>query len=547
MDGEKRGKYRSKYTNGELHHAAQKVLQDGWTIYKSAKEYKVPYNTLKDYVVSHPVSEVPTSPVKLGKPFALTSDEELKLVQYIIKMQELGFGLSATDVRNYAYKIASRGNRQHPFSNDESLAGWKWWHGFKNRYGFSMRLPENISINRAYAAKRETMNQFFEVLNAILKKHNLFDKPHLIWNLDEAGFNLVPKPSKIVSPKGSKRIFQQATGERGETTTALLAVNASGQVGPCLLIFKGLRDVPDDVKSKAPPNAMVTVSKNGWTNSEIFYNFFHHLIKTLPSARPILLLMDSHVSHISPDTLTLASENDIIFLTFPSHTTNLLQPLDVAVFGPMKTLWKKEVKKLLQSCGYKPSRKDFMDTFSYVFLKSVTMANICSGFRKTGIYPYNKEAISDEDLKISKSLVPATPVPDSLNEDRAIKKVSPKKTAASTLSLSPILPLPKPIEKLQKRRSNAAVARLFENSRPTDDQPSISGVQVVKKKRSSKMPKPRDDICSSCGVAYEGDTKGGNWIQCLKCLCWFHYKCQSLKKYEPNFNCKMCITENDSD
>ena len=68
-----------------------------------------------------------------------------------------------------------------------------------------------------------------------------------------------------------------------------------------------------------------------------------------------------------------------------------------------------------------------------------------------------------------------------------------------------------------KRRSNAAVARLFEN-RSADNLPSTSGVQVVKK-GSSKMPKPRDDICSFCGVEYKGDTKGGYWIQCLQCLC----------------------------
>lgn len=539
MDSEKRGKYRNKYSMQELHNAAQKVLQDGWTVYKSAKEYKVPYNTLKDYISRNPVNVNSAYQAKLGKPFALNSDEELKLVQYIVQMQELGFGLSATDVRKHAYKVVSRSNRQHPFSNDELLAGWKWWHGFKDRYGLSMRLPENISINRAHAANRDTINQFFELLHDTLTKHNLFDKPHLIWNLDETGFTLVPKPSKIVSPIGAKRICQQASGERGETTTALLTVSASGQTGPCLLIFKGQRDVPEEIKSKAPPNAMVTVSKNGWTNTEIFYNFFSHLIKSLPSARPVLLLLDSHISHISPDVLQLACENGIIFLTFPSHTTNLLQPLDVAVFGPMKSLWKKEVKRLLQSCNYKPSRKDFMETFSNVFFNSVTMANICSGFKKTGIYPYNKEAISDDELKISKSFINSRPTHENINGDR------PSKTPDSTLNLSPLLPLPKPIEKVRKRRSNAAVARLFETIN-SDNKPSSSGVQAVKN-RPSKMPKPRDDICSSCGVEYKGDTKGGKWIQCLKCLCWFHYKCQNLKKYDANFNCKMCLTEGDSD
>ena len=105
--------------------------------------------------------------------------------------------------------------------------------------------------DRAYTANRKTVNYFFEILNVTLTKHNLFNKSHLIWNLDEAGFNYVPKPSKIVSSKEAKRIFQQTTGEQGETMTALLTVSVSAQAGPCLFIFKGLRDVPDDVKSNA--------------------------------------------------------------------------------------------------------------------------------------------------------------------------------------------------------------------------------------------------------------------------------------------------------
>ena len=88
------------------------------------------------------------------------------------------------------------------------------------------------------------------------------------------------------------------------------------------------------------------------------------------------------------------------------------------------------------------------------------------------MYPYNNDAISDEDLKISEPLVSSMLANDNTNEDKEMKKVSPKKTAPSTVTLSPLLPLPKPIEKLQKRRSNAAVARLFENSRSTDNQPS---------------------------------------------------------------------------
>lgn len=72
--------------NARTTSSAQKVLQDGWTIYKAANKCKVPYNMLTDYITRKPVHKNPTSPMKLGKPFVPAPNEELKLVQYIIKM-----------------------------------------------------------------------------------------------------------------------------------------------------------------------------------------------------------------------------------------------------------------------------------------------------------------------------------------------------------------------------------------------------------------------------------------------------------------------------
>jgi hypothetical protein len=45
--------------------------------------------------------------------------------------------------------------------------------------------------------------------------------------------------------------------------------------------------------------------------------------------------MDSHASHVTPQILSKASENGIHLVTFPSHTTHLLQSLDVGVYKPL--------------------------------------------------------------------------------------------------------------------------------------------------------------------------------------------------------------------
>jgi hypothetical protein len=69
--------------------------------------------------------------------------------------------------------------------------------------------------------------------------------------------------------------------------------------------------------------------------------------------------MDSHVSHITPEILSKTSDNGIHLVTFPSHTTHLLQPLDVGVYRPLKEGWRKEVEKFLTK--YPRAKPDLYD------------------------------------------------------------------------------------------------------------------------------------------------------------------------------------------
>ena len=52
--------------------------------------------------------------------------------------------------------------------------------------------------------------------------------------------------------------------------------------------------------------------------------------------RPLLLLFDGHLRHISLSVIKRAMEEQIIIIKFPPHVTDVLQPLDFACFGPLK-------------------------------------------------------------------------------------------------------------------------------------------------------------------------------------------------------------------
>ena len=51
----------------------------------------------------------------------------------------------------------------------------------------------------------------------------------------------------------------------------------------------------------------------------------------------LLLVMDGYGSHVQFRTLQLFKEINIFVIALPSHTSHVLQPLDVTIFGPYKS------------------------------------------------------------------------------------------------------------------------------------------------------------------------------------------------------------------
>ena len=84
--------------------------------------------------------------------------------------------------------------------------------------------------------------------------------------------------------------------------------------------------------------------ENGWTNDFLCTQWFRDIF--IPQTKkcniehgtpdaPILLIYNSHGSHLTDKMLHLAKENNIELFQLPAHTTHHMQPLDVGVFGPL--------------------------------------------------------------------------------------------------------------------------------------------------------------------------------------------------------------------
>ena len=106
-----------------------------------------------------------------------------------------------------------------------------------------------------------------------------------------------------------------------------------------MLIVQGQRILARWFINNLADDIVITTSQSGvaddWISLQWIQHFNKHSKKTQKGAYR-LLIFDGYGSHTTKEFLEYCEFNNIIPLALPSHTTHLLQPLDVCVFQPLK-------------------------------------------------------------------------------------------------------------------------------------------------------------------------------------------------------------------
>lgn len=112
-------------------------------------------------------------------------------------------------------------------------------------------------------------------------------------------------------------------------------------------------------------------------------------------------MIDNASSHFAEMIARLCDEMNLLCVPLPSGTTWLTQPCDVALFRPLKQAWKAIVDDYNAGRGRRQvellPKSEFtiiLDRLIDEMKKEDRLAtNIRSGFRKTGLYPFNREIV----------------------------------------------------------------------------------------------------------------------------------------------------------
>ncbi len=365
--------------------AAIEAVKRGESGNQAADLHNVPRSTLKDRLSGRVIHGINPGP----RPY-LTKDEEEELSSHLLTASSIGYGKTRRDVRCLVESyLKGKGTLKG------SVISNGWWEKFLKRNPFlSLRTGDSTAGVRMDAVNTENMDMYFDLLRSVFDDFGFDQFPEAIYNMDETGVPLTPRPPKIIAKKGQKKVRYRTSGQKAQITV-IGCGSATGQAIPPFIIFAAKQISPlwtvDEVNG-----TRYAVSDNGWVDQGLFYFWLkEHFLSNVVSRRPILLLLDGHSSHFEPNTIQFAKDNDIIIFCLPPHTTHECQPLDCSFFRSLKTHWQQSCHIFYQNNpGKQISKLNFCSVFKPAWHNAIKPSTIIGGFKTAGVFPFNRQAIS---------------------------------------------------------------------------------------------------------------------------------------------------------
>ena len=285
------------WPNSAMIEAIDSVKSGKMSANKAARVYEVPSSTLKDRLsgkVKHGTNPGPS-------PY-LTREEETELHDFLVKSAEIGCGKTRREVISIVRRVVDKKGR-----NLDNFNGDGWWFRFMERNPeLSLRTSDPLSRVRRNAVTKDNMDHYFSLLEKTLNDSCLLNKASRIYNMDETGMPLDPKPLKRVARRGVRKVHAPSSGDKSQITVVACA-NSAGRVLPPMVIFKGER-FNHQWSDGEIPDTLYGMSESGWIDQELFLYWLKRLfINHIPPQRPVLLLFDGHSSHYTPEALREAA------------------------------------------------------------------------------------------------------------------------------------------------------------------------------------------------------------------------------------------------
>lgn len=364
---------------GTINKNAGKKAGEKGSIRTAAEAHGVPFSTLKDRLKG-----TKTRVQAHIKQQLLSPTEEKSVIRWIKDLEKAGFPPRMDHVRQAVTLIAGK----PPGKNCVTR--------FLNRHpNEEARFTTTLDKDKIHASTPEIIRRHFHDLQIALRGVEERD----IWNMDEKGFLMrLAHRSKVICSNRQGN-FPVADDGKRELLTCIESVSGAGVVLPPLIIYKGAAH--DLGWHKFTGSHTLTLdfhfsySKRSWTNSTLAMEWLTKVFqpKTYSNGRLRVLIVDGHDLHVTIEFIQFCMKNSIRLYCLPPHTTHLLQPLNVGLFGPLQQAYSKAVDDAIRSGVTGIYKGNFLPLYVEASKAAYTVDNISSACRGAGIIPLNPHII----------------------------------------------------------------------------------------------------------------------------------------------------------
>ncbi|KAL2116265.1 hypothetical protein VTJ04DRAFT_8432 [Mycothermus thermophilus] len=314
---------------------------------------------------------------------ALSPVQEARLAEWVLLQQALGHPPSHGQIRHFADRILALTNPDHP--------------------KVGKQIPENRFGPREWGYKviRPWFNYLaIPAIRAILPENR--------WNMDEYGLMEGLGSNGLVVGSSEVRATQKKQPGSWNWTSFVECVSATGQFLPTTVIFKGeyVQQQWFPIEKTEYKDWKFTATEKGWTTTSIAHEWLKKVFisRTQPRvpSHKRLLVLDGHDSHTHDDFMWLCFQNNIHCLYLPPHTSHVLQPLDLAVFGPLKGAYRKKISHYSSPTDSSiVGKQNLLICLAAARKEAITAHNIKSGWRASGLWPVCLYAVSHKPTRYS--------------------------------------------------------------------------------------------------------------------------------------------------
>ena len=168
--------------------------------------------------------------------------------------------------------------------------------------------------------------------------------PELVLNWDQTGIKLVPLASWTMYERRSRRVELVGISDKRQIT-AVFCGSLMGSFLPIQLIYKGKTD-------RCHPHVdflldwNITHSSKHWSTEETMIQYVDNIIvpfveatrESLGEDKAAVIIMDNFKGQVTPKMNALLEQHNIHSCLLPPNTTDRLQPMDLSVNKPAKSI-----------------------------------------------------------------------------------------------------------------------------------------------------------------------------------------------------------------